>query len=179
MSSELTDLKNLWFTLPEPERAFWRQQFLTPMATSEDLRNLIRGKLNIDLQHDSQLYEFRQWEIAQRDRTAQDDHLTRQENRLKQDHPDWDPTRLHEELLKQICLQTAFDPDDAIALKAVRAAARYSTLDLHRERFKESLRSKINAGIDQLAAEAKNNPTVKAAVSNGPAPPLLRPRRTA
>lgn len=40
-----------------------------------------------------------------------------------------------------------------------------SALMLDREKFKESLRSKIQAGLDQILAEANNNPVIQAAVN--------------
>ena len=43
--TDLFTLKSLWqSTLTEPEKSFWRQQFLNPIATTEDLRHLIREK---------------------------------------------------------------------------------------------------------------------------------------
>ena len=84
----------------------------------------------------------------------------------RQEHPDWDMHRIQGELLGQICIHATATGDYALGLQAIRTDAQNRTLELKRDQFKESHRTKIMAGIDALAEEAKKNPTVRAAVQH-------------
>ena len=163
--SELAKLKLLWRdSLSGDEKEFWRQQFVSPEGTNQDIRDLIREKLKVDLQHDRQLYAFREWELVQRSFDLKAERTESEKHRMMTEHPDWDMNRIREELLKETYIHTTMNGNYVLGLQAMRTDAQFSSLELNREKFKESLRAKIMAGIDALAEEAKKNPTVKAAV---------------
>jgi hypothetical protein len=59
--SELTKLKRLWQKPDfEPLRELWRQRFSSEL-TQAQIRTLLKNELQINLQWDRQLTQFRQW----------------------------------------------------------------------------------------------------------------------
>ncbi len=59
--SEMTKLKLLWRNLlPEAERDYWREQ-LVSTCTQAALREELKDKHGIQLQHDRQIRRFREW----------------------------------------------------------------------------------------------------------------------
>jgi hypothetical protein len=80
--------------------------------------------------------------------------------------PAWDTSQIRQELLKENYLHASACGHVALGQKSLRTEVRQAALELHRERFKESQRTKINAGIDLIREEAKSNPILKAAVEN-------------
>ena len=65
----MTQLKQLWRTLPEEERERWRDVFVSNLPSAE-IREKIRAELNIGLAHDMQLCRFRDW--AEREREQEE-----------------------------------------------------------------------------------------------------------
>ena len=164
--SELTKLKQLWRDqLTDAEKEEWRNAFSGPKLNIPAIRELILDKLEILLTSDRQLYEFRKWELQDRQYELQAECVEHEKRRMREEHPDWDKDRIREELLKETYAHSMYTGAYPLGLQAARADAQIAAVDLNREKFKESLRAKINAGIDMLAEEAKGNPVVQAAVN--------------
>ena len=163
--SEIAKLKRLWRdTLPDDDKEFWRQLFAGPEESIEDIRDLIREKFQIDLRHNRQIYSFREWELEQRQYDLQDERVAEKARRIREEHPGWDKNQIREELLKETYIHSKAIGDYPLGLQAMRTDAHFGTLELNREKFKESLRAKIKTGMEALADEADKNPAIKAAV---------------
>jgi hypothetical protein len=167
MTSELTKLKNLWrHSFTNEDREFWHQQFLSHQGNLEVVRSLLRKKLKIDLRQDHQLANFIDWESKQREyelhcRRAD---LENWQQLLEQPDSGLDANRFQELQLKQVCLLRALAHNQTLGIQAIRTATQLRAFELNRQKFEESQRSKIMAGIDALAQEAKTHPAVRASV---------------
>lgn len=62
--SELTRFKELWCTLSEPQRAYWRGEFASSTPTAQTRENL-QVKLGITLTDDNQVGRFRKWDAQE------------------------------------------------------------------------------------------------------------------
>jgi hypothetical protein len=166
--TELTKLMTLWQKLlSEDKRNRWRLLFISPNATAADIRDLIRQHLKIDLQQDRELYVFRDWEMTQRLYVADGGSNWDEQRQLMREHPEWDlaPTfRVHEDFLREMHLHTILSGNYALGLRAIHAEVQYRTLELNREKFKESFRHKYLTSLDLLDKECRKHPLIKDAL---------------
>ena len=159
--SELTKLKELWSgSLPESDCDYWREQFASG-RTQASMREEIREKLCINLTNDMQLTRFRHWVVD-------DDFLKEEQRQAAAFREELEQQGLSDEQLRAELLRRAIERalargDFKFGLKAVSADVHAERLQLDRERFKEQLRSKMQAGLDELITYVRNDPACKAA----------------
>ena len=150
---ELTRLKILWRdSLSGDAREFWRGRFASSDAQSA-IRKEIFSKLKINLGSDPALTKFRSW-------LDQQDAMDEEERRILAEHPDWTKERVREDLLRRFYNRARATGDSKLGLKTIAADVKVESLRFDQEKFKEGLKSKIQAGLDAILAEAGNNPKV-------------------
>jgi hypothetical protein len=159
--SELTKLKEKWRVLAEDLRSYWAEQFASNRLQSE-LRAELSKKLSINLRFDSQLTKFRRWVEGEELRAYEAENVEQDKAELEAQGLKGD--ELTAVLLDRMKRRSAATGDFKLGLKAIATSAKINALSLDRDKFKESLRTKIQAGLDAILAEASNNPAIRAAV---------------
>ncbi len=159
--SEPARLKAVWREMSDDERSFWRELFVS-QTTQAEIRRQLLANFKINLRHDNQLNAFRDWLVEQdlRDEEAQavqDDEAGLKLQGLKGD-------QLRAELLKRLKARALTRGDFKLGAVAVNLDLKAEALALDREKFKEGLRTKVQAGLGAVLAEAKGNPAIAAAV---------------
>jgi hypothetical protein len=155
--SELTRFKKLWRdSMAESARDFWRSVFVSD-ATQAAIRSQIYAELKINLTYDGQLNSFRDWEMDQRERDLQAERMQENEKRLREEHPDWTKDQLRDALMTDAYLEARATGDFKLGLATVRQDRGLMAISLERDKFKEALRTKIDAGLDALFEEVKGN----------------------
>jgi protoporphyrinogen oxidase len=155
-------LKAVWLRLPEATQDYWREQFSSSRKQTE-LRAEIGRKLSVHLPTDSKLTKFRDWLADQDQRDAQAERMEENTRRLQKEHPDWTLDQVREEVLRQSYFETLASGDFKTGLQTVSAHSKVEALKFDQEKFKEGLRSKLEAGLAELAAHIKGNPAAKKA----------------
>jgi len=163
-ASELTKLKEVWRRMADDARAYWLERFVSAELSQAQIRQEIFTKLKINLRFDSKLNAFRAWVAAQAALDDEAEQMQDDERRLAEEHPEWTKEQVREDVLKRAYLRARSHGDFKLGLKTIAADAKLESLQFDRDKFKESLRTKIQAGLDQILAEADNNPVIKAAV---------------
>lgn len=156
-----TALKILWReTLSESEKAYWREQF-TSTRPQRVLRDELRNKYGIDLTQDTSLTRFRKWVPKQDalDEEAQEAHAD--EIELVAQGLSGEPLR--EALLERMKRRAYRKGDFTLGAVAVRLDLQAGALTLNQEKFKEKQRTKLDAGLAELANHIKRNPKARAA----------------
>ena len=162
-ASEVTKLKKLWRdSLAESARDFWRALFISDTPQPE-IRKQLRAKLNINLTRDDQLLAIRQFDLEQQQMDLESERAAEEERRLIEEHPDWTKDQVREDLLRRFYNRARATGDAKLGLKTVAADMKVQSLEFDRERFKESVRTKLEAGLAELAQHIKGNPKAKAA----------------
>jgi hypothetical protein len=157
-----TKLKRLWCdTFAEAERDYWREQFASTRPPL-DLRRELREKFNIDFAQDYGLTRFRRWAAAQDAREEEAETVEADEAELKLQGLCGE--KLREALLERMKARALARGDFKLGATAVKLDLQAEAMAFGKEKFKEGLRTKIQAGLAAILAEAKGNPTVAAAV---------------
>lgn len=162
--SELTRLKEIWRRMADAARSYWRERFVSSEVSQAEIRKEIFAKLKVNLKFDSKLNAFRSWVEQQDALDAEAEQMADDERRATEEHPDWTKEQVREDVLKKAYFRARSHGDFKLGLKTIAADAKLESLQFDKEKFKESLRTKIQAGLDQILAEANNNPVIKAAV---------------
>ena len=158
--SGVTKLKLLWRdSLSEPDRDYWREQFGSARSQSE-LRQELHDKYHLDLLYDMQLTRFRRWVDEQ-------DALEAEEQKAVADREELEKlgltdAQLRDELLRRMKARALTRGDFNLGLQAIATAVRVEALQLGWDKFKEKLRTKIQAGLDEVAEAFKANPEAMA-----------------
>ena len=161
--SELTRFKLAWRdSLSEEARGFWRERFGSA-DTQAVLRKEISAKLKITLKSDNQLTCFRQWILRQDLMDEEAAQAEEEEARILHEHPDWTKDQVREDLLKRFYNRARATGDSKLGLKTIAADVKVETLRFDQEKFKEGLRTKLEAGLAELAQYIKANPKAQAA----------------
>lgn len=161
--SELTRFKILWRdSMSESARDFWRALFVSD-STQADIRRQLAGKLQVKFTRDDQLAAFRDWEFQQRMMDLESEQAAEEERRLVEEHPTWTKDQVRDDLLKRFYLRARARGDTELGLETVAADVKVQTLEFDKEKFKEAIRSKLEAGLAELAQYIKGNPKAQAA----------------
>jgi hypothetical protein len=152
--SELSRLKELWRTLSEDARAFWRSRLQSAGEgnTQPEIRRDILAKLKINLRHNSQLSDFKTWMERQDALDTQAERMQENERRLVVEHPDWSLDRVREEVLRQSYFETLATGDFKLGLKTVRADQNERILELDRAKFEFDAAKACLAKLPDLKA---------------------------
>ncbi len=156
-SPELTKLKAKWRGMADDAREFWRSLFISQTPQAE-IRKQLFTKLKINLGWDSQLTKFRDWELDQRDLDLREERARENERRLIAEHPDWTLEQIRNEVLRRSYLESIARGDHKLGLKTVDKDIKVRSQNFEETKFKESLRDKLQAGLDEVAAAFKKNP---------------------
>lgn len=155
-------LKAAWARLPEATQEYWREQFGS-QRTQADIRSEMARKLGLKLPSDARLTQFRAWLTDQDLRDRQAERMEENTRRIQTEHPDWTLDQVREEVLRQSYFETLATGDFKTGLKTISAHAKVESLKFDQEKFKEGLRSKLEAGLAELAQHIKGNAAAKAA----------------
>jgi hypothetical protein len=158
-SPQLTRLKALWQkSLSEDAKEFWRSLFCSETPQSE-IRKQLFTKLKINLAHDSQLTRFRKWDDQQVARDEEAERMRADELQLTKEFGDnWTLDQIREEVLKKSYARSIATGDFKHGLKTVDKDIKVRSQQFEEEKFKESLRDKLQAGLDAVAEAFKKNP---------------------
>ena len=161
--SEVTRLKELWrFSLPDASKDYWRSLFLGKQSQAATRAELLQ-KLGINLLYDSQLNDFRKWEMDQRERELEEERRQEDERQLQVEHSDWTLEQIREETLKRSYNRVLAKGDFKLGLATVKQHTRVRAQQHEEAKFKESIRTKLEAGLAELAAHIKGNPKAREA----------------
>jgi hypothetical protein len=163
--SAMSRLKALWLgTLSDEEKSHWREQFETRAKTLKTMREEIAAQHKIVFTYDRQMARFRDWVQEEQRLLKKAERMEEDERRLHEEFPNATKDEIRDELLKRTYARIFSEGDFRLFIRAAQTDVQIDTLQLNREKFKESLRAKIQAGLQALAAESEKNPAVKAAV---------------
>jgi glycine/D-amino acid oxidase-like deaminating enzyme len=161
-ASASTKLRVLWRdSWSEEEQDYWREQFASPRSQA-DMREELRKRYHIDLVHDFSVTRFRRWVGAQDAREEEAQMAEADEAELKRQGLSGE--QLRGILLARMTRRALARGDFNLGALAVRMDLQVEAMALRKEKFKESLRTKIQAGLAAILAEAKGNRAIAAAV---------------
>lgn len=133
--SEITRLKELWLSLDEDTRDYWREQFLS-RRSQKSIREELNKKLEVELTHDFQVSRFRFWVADQDELDAEKERMLEDERRLI---AEFGSSRtldeIREMVLKRSYARTLARSDFQLGLRTMRADYNERTLQLHRDKF--------------------------------------------
>ena len=154
--SEVTKLKLLWRnSLSEPQRDYWREQFASPRSQPALRRDLLE-RHGINLQYNTQLARFRKW-VQEEDAMAEEDQRAAAD-REELEKLGLSDEELRHEILQRVKQRALTRGDLKLALKAIAADVQVAALQFGREKFQAGLRTKLEAGLDEVADAFKANP---------------------
>ncbi|HTB86017.1 MAG TPA: hypothetical protein VK742_20395 [Candidatus Sulfotelmatobacter sp.] len=154
-------LKDVWKRLPEATQDYWREQFSSSRKQA-DLRAELAKKLSIKLPTDSKLTQFRAWLDEQDQRMLMAGKIEDRKQELLSGGMTLEQAQ--DVLLSEASVWAAASKDFKLGLKVSGQISKAVVTRLDQEKFKESLRTKIQAGLDAILKEASNNPVIKEAV---------------
>lgn len=164
-------------TEPGRFKELWRKSFTSDFkleflgwfnetgTTNALIRSRLAERFGIKLKHDGQLSgegALWQWCLQEQRNAAEAEWVVSEEENLKAQGLSGD--QLRAELLDRMKRRALVRGDHKLGLAAIDRDIKVEALAFDQEKFKESLRTKIQAGLDAIAAEAGNNPKIKAAL---------------
>jgi hypothetical protein len=134
--SQVTKLKVLWRdSLTPDERDFWRSLFISADSTQAQTRSLMATKLGIKLQRDSQLNDFRKWELEQQELELEAERQADEERREIEAHPHWTLDQVREAMLKKAYRRASARGDFKLGLATVKQDLSAQAVQLDREKL--------------------------------------------
>ena len=155
--SEFTRFKELWQELPDSEQKRWREIFVSKIGQTK-IRKMIYAEYRIRLTRDSQLNYFRSGDAEELEREYQAAKMIRYERKLRKLHPNWTRDRIRNEVLDMCYFRVLRDRDYKLGIQTMAADSKLEAVQINRNRFKESLRKKLETGLDQLGQALKDTP---------------------
>lgn len=160
--SASTKLKVLWCnTFSEEEQDYWREQFVSARSQAS-IRRELEQKYDLDFKNDWRLTVFRRWVDAQDLRLAEAELVAADEAELTAQGLHGE--QLREALLERMKARALTKGDFKLGATAVKLDLQAEAMALNQQKFKESLRTKAQAGLAEVLAEAKDDPVIAAAV---------------
>ncbi len=162
--SELTKFKKLWRdSLSESARDFWREMFLSATKQS-DIRQQLFTKLKVNLRYDKQLTIFRAWLKEQDLRDREAELMQDDERRLSEEYgKDWSIDKIRAEVFRRSYARTLAAGEFGLGLATAKVDLRQQAQTFNEQKFKESLRTKLETALNALAEHIKGDPKAKAA----------------
>jgi hypothetical protein len=139
--SQLAKLKAIWLKLPRDERVEWQEKFISS-TEQRDIRGALLEKFQVNLQWDSQLTSFRDWELEQRELDLEAERQAEDERRFLEEHPEWSLDEAREAVLKKAYLRSTTRGDFRLGLAVVQQENNVNALKLGREKL-ELLKRKV------------------------------------
>jgi hypothetical protein len=161
--SPLTQWKLLWRdVLPEKEKEYWRAQFASPRSLADIGREIFK-KYKIQLNLRYHLTRFRQW-LAQEAERLEEAEMA-EADKAELERQGLKGEKLRRELLERMKRRALRRGDFKLGATAVNLDLKAEKLALEQKAFREGKRTKIQAGLEAILAEARGNPAIAAAVS--------------
>jgi len=162
-ASELTRLKLLWKKWPDAERQKvlgWREEEIEPgkLVTNAVIRGRIKKYYQVDLVRDGQLSDFWGWSSAFMEEQAMQEFMASREQSLTDQHPELSRDQIRDSLIKEWYAWAKAKRDPELGLKVVGMDLKDREQTFEETKFKESLKTKLQAGLDAVAEAFKNNP---------------------
>ena len=155
--------KELWrHSLDDSAKDYWRSRFSSASLTQAQIRAEIKAKLKLDLKSDSQLTIFRQWVDQQDAMDAEAATQAAEEAHLRELHPEWDAEALRTAVIAGTYRRALTKGDFELGLKAVREDRGLMDTKMDAEKFKASLKTKVDLGLDEIAELFKRAPALLA-----------------
>ncbi len=150
----MSNFKRLWIN-PKflDSREFWLEQFAGPM-NQRQIRELIKTKLDINLQWDPQLTKFRKWVQRQNELDDEADAMSQDEEQLKKQFgDDWTLDQIREEVLRRSYARSISTGDFASGRKTIAQDLNVEKVKL--DRRKVELLEKKMAAFNRAQAAVK------------------------
>jgi len=156
--SEVTRFKEMWRELlSRREQKAWLALFNSATSCSA-IREKMAEQLEVRLAHDRQVSDIRQWVIREAEEEKHGRAARRKARSIRKRHPRWSKEKVREEMLKWSYDRAQEKEDEILGLRTVSADVQVERLGLAWEKFQESQRTKLERGLDALAAAFKENP---------------------
>jgi hypothetical protein len=157
--SELTRLK----ALSPSDRAeiwSWRAEKSAEGVplTNAAIRTRIVEKFGIALERDGQLSEFWQWQYRQMQFDRLGELASEDEAMLAGKYPNVDRDRLRDVTIKRLYAVADLEQSPAFSLKVVNTDIKDSAERRDWEKFRDTQKNKIDAGLDELAGMLRKYP---------------------
>lgn len=164
--TQIRQFKKLWLhSLAEPARDYWRALFVSE-ATQADIRRQILAKLKFHLVADKQLNAFRKWVDEQDALDAENFRQAQEETMLKEEFADLTDDQIRKLVIRGTVARAKSQGDWKLGLAAVDRDLKAQALAFDQEKFKESLRSKLETALDALAEHVKGSAKARTAYEN-------------
>src|ERR1700722_14592688 len=153
--TEMTKLKGLWLKMPDEERAYWQELFVSNTPIPE-IREEIFTKLGVKLNFNWSWCRFRDWELEQRDLYRESERMEEDERQIIKEFGDkWTLEKVRKEVLKKSYARTLRSGNFKLGLATVREDMRVKKIALD-ERKVELLEKKAAQAdaTDTVLAEA-------------------------
>jgi len=150
---ELSRLKELWLTLSDDARAFWRARLQSGGAgnTQPEIRRDLLAKLKINLRHDNQLSNFKSWMQDQDGREEEAEKQTDDERQLVEQFGDsWTLDQIRDEVLKRSYARALATGDFAAGRKTIVQDLNVKKITLDRDKFEFNAAKAALANAAQL-----------------------------
>jgi hypothetical protein len=162
-ASELTRLKLLWQKWPDAERQKvlgWREEEVSPgkLVTNAIIRGRIKKYYKVDLIRDGQLSDFWSWSTAFMESLAMQEFMATREQSLIDQNPEISRDAIRDSLIKEWYAWAKAKRDPELGLEVVKMDLKDREQTFEEAKFKESLKSKLQAGLDAVAEAFKSNP---------------------
>ena len=161
---ERTKFKSLWRTnLTDDQKAEFFSWFNEPATTVAMIRQRIEERYQIKLQYDTQVsgrWGVRKWCRREEDNAEVAKQAAIEQATLRQEHPDWGPDQLREELLLRMKRRALAGDDFILGLQTFKADSRDARLQLEREKFLESKKHYQSRALEYCLEYAKAYPEV-------------------
>jgi len=160
---EISKLKELWRTLSEDARDYWRSRLQSGGEgnTQPEIRRDIFAKLKINLRSDAQLSKFKSWMEQQDAMDAEAEQADEEERRILSEHPDWTKQQVREDLLRRFYNRARATGDSKLGLKTVAGDMKTEALAFEKEKFQESKKSQAEKALELCLEEARKYPEVQ------------------
>ena len=139
---EKTKFKNFWREkLTDDQKAEFFSWFNEPATTVAMIRQRIEERYQIKLQYDEQIsgkWGIKKWCRREQDNAEVATRAAIEQATLRQEHPDWGPDQLREELLLRMKRRALAGDDFILGLQTFKADSRDARIQLEREKFLES-----------------------------------------
>ena len=129
-----------------------------PGVTNADIRKRITVKFGIGLQRDGQLSVFWPWQRRQAQWDRYNELVGQDEAELMDRHPNVSREQLREATIKRMLAEADLEEDPQFGLKVIAMDLKDERARFDREKYRDSLKSKLQAGLDAVAEAFRGMP---------------------
>ena len=157
--SELTKLKRLWLKPEfEPRQETWRERFSSGL-TQGQIRAMLRNELQVNLQWDRQLTQFRQWVERQDTLDAERAAMADDADRILEEFGDeWTLDEVREEILKRSYVRALVSGDFESGRRTIAQEMNVKKVELDRVKMEGAKRSGEAKALKFCVVESRDFP---------------------